>query len=153
MRHNPILCILAIAIALPAFGQRALTADDYARAEKFLGYNTNPLVLHSPSRPVWLADDRFWYRVTTERGTEFILADPPRATRAGAFDQIRLAGALSTASGTTYEPFRLPFTQFTFEDGNRAIAFNIGNRRWTCDVQGSKCNSTNRNEIPNSVLS
>src|SRR5205085_6004788 len=43
--------------------------------------------------------------------------------------------------------------QFTFEDGNRAIAFNIGNRRWTCDAQGSRCNAGNRNEIPNTVLS
>src|SRR6266850_4665551 len=146
--------ILSLAIAIPCLAQMpALTADDYTRAEKFLGYNTNPLVLHSPSRPVWLPDDRFWYRVTNERGTEFILVDPARGTRAAAFDQTRLAGALSAASGTTYEPFRLPFTQFTFEDGNRGIAFNIGNRRWTCDVEGSRCTSTNRSEIPNSVLS
>ena len=152
--HRIAPTLLSLAIAIPGLAQtQPLTADDYARAEKFLGYNTNPLVLHSPSRPVWLPDDRFWYRVTTERGTEFILADPTRGTRAAAFDQTRLAGALSTAAGTTYESFRLPFTQFTFEDGNRSIAFNIGNRRWTCDVQGSRCNSNNRSEIPNSVLS
>src|SRR5712671_6704501 len=92
--------ILSLAIAIPSLAQtQAVTADDYARAEKFLGYNTNPLVLHSPTRPVWLPDDRFWYRVTTESGTEFTLADPTRGTRAAAFDQTRLAAALSAASG------------------------------------------------------
>jgi len=146
--------ILTLTFAIPCQAQtRSLTADDYARAEKFLGYNTNPLVLHVPSRPVWLADDRFWYRTTTERGTEFILVDAARGMRAPAFDHTRLAAALSSASGTNYQPFRLPFTQFSFEDSNRTIAFNTGNRRWTCDVQDSRCSSANRNEVANSVPS
>ena len=35
---------------------RAMTNADYQRAEKFMGYNTNPLVLHSGgARPNWLA--------------------------------------------------------------------------------------------------
>src|SRR5437870_10726650 len=122
--------IFILALAIPCTAQTvALTENDYKRAENLLGYNVNPLVSYSPTRPVWLPDDRFWYRVTTERGTEFILADPTQGTRAAAFDQSRLASTLSAAAGTTYEPFRLPFTQFTFEDGNRTIAFNIGNRR------------------------
>ena len=33
---------------------RALTADDYARAERFMGYNTNPLVFRMTVRPNWL---------------------------------------------------------------------------------------------------
>ncbi|MEP7342511.1 MAG: S9 family peptidase, partial [Acidobacteriota bacterium] len=56
--------------------QRTLTADDYSRAEKFMNYNTAPLVLRAGARPTWLADGRFWYRVTTENGGEFILVDP-----------------------------------------------------------------------------
>src|SRR5579863_4006775 len=37
----------AIIFAAPARAQqRALTAADYARAEKFMGYNTTPLVLN-----------------------------------------------------------------------------------------------------------
>src|SRR2546426_9488566 len=59
----------------------ALTAADYARAERFLTYNTTPLVLHSGVRPTWLPDDRFWYRVTTERGSEAVLIDAAKATR------------------------------------------------------------------------
>ncbi len=146
--------ILFVALAPPCLAQtRRLHADDYARAEKFLGYNTNPLVLHAPGRPVWLPDDRFWYRVTTEKGTEFILVDPARGTRGLAFDQVRVAAALSSASGNRYESFSLPFTQFTFEDEGRSIGFNIGRLHWKCDTQGAQCRSAESTMVRNSVLS
>src|SRR5262245_61088751 len=61
---------------------RALTAADYARAERFMTYNTTPLVLHSGVRATWLPDDRFWYRTTTERGSEAVLVDPAAKTKA-----------------------------------------------------------------------
>jgi hypothetical protein len=81
------LIIFSVLATLPSYAQtRVLTADDYAHAEKFMGYNTNPLVLHSGVRPAWLPDDRFWYRVATEDGTEFALVDPAKGTRAPAFD-------------------------------------------------------------------
>ncbi len=56
-------------------GPKALTADDYARAERFMGYNTTPLVLHAAGRANWLPDDKFWYRTTTENGNETVLVD------------------------------------------------------------------------------
>ena len=59
----------------------ALTAGDYARAEKFMGYNTTPLVLHSGVHATWLPDDRFWYRTLTEKGSEAVLIDPASAAR------------------------------------------------------------------------
>ena len=73
----------AVALAVvPAIAQqRALTAEDYARAERFMGYNTTPLVLRSGVRPTWLEDGRFWYRVTTEKGSEAFLVDPVKATK------------------------------------------------------------------------
>ena len=60
---------------------RSLTAADYARAEKFLAASTTPLVYHAAGQPTWLADERFWYRVTTEKGTEAMLVDAAAATR------------------------------------------------------------------------
>jgi len=60
---------------------RALTAGDYARAERFLGYHTTPLVLRSGVTPVWLDGDRFWYRTTTGTGTETFLIDAAKGTR------------------------------------------------------------------------
>src|ERR1700674_2500217 len=80
---------LALAATLPLAAQQpdasppAFTAADYARAEKFMAYNTTPLVLHSGVRPTWVGDgdERFWYRVTTEGGGEAVLIDPITATR------------------------------------------------------------------------
>src|SRR5215467_10023425 len=84
---------LTFSLAIPGIAQsRRLAAEDYARAEKFMPYNTNPLVLHAPGRPTWLPDDRFWYRVTTEKGTEFVLVDPIRGTKTRYSDQSKLPG-------------------------------------------------------------
>src|SRR5437899_10151330 len=146
--------IFILALAIPCTAQTvALTENDYKRAENLLGYNVITVVLHSTARPVWLSDDRFWYRVTTESETEFMLVEPARKPRMPAFDHPKLVAVMSSASGTNYEPFALPFAQFTFEDGDRAISFDVGNRRWKCDTPGTKCTSANRNEIADSGLS
>ena len=65
----------------PAAPSPALTAADYARAEKFLAPETTPLVSGGSVRPAWLEGDRFWYRNTTAAGAEFVLVDPVRRTR------------------------------------------------------------------------
>ncbi len=118
---------------------RALTAEDYARAEKFMGYNTAPLVLRAGVRPTWLPDGRFWYRVATENGNEFVLVDPARGVKGPAFDHAKLAAALSVAAGVKYEAFKLPFQQIEFAADGRTISFNVERRRFTCDEQGSQC--------------
>jgi dipeptidyl-peptidase-4 len=124
------------AIALPLAAQR-FTASDYARAEKFMGYNTTPLVYNGAARPTWLDDGRFWYRTTAADGAAFILVDPEKGTRAPAFDHAKLAQALSTASGTTYDAHHLPFNEIELSGGN--VSFNIGARRWTCDTALLSC--------------
>jgi dipeptidyl aminopeptidase/acylaminoacyl peptidase len=81
-RLIPALFFAVTVATLPTVAQQpALTADDYARAEKFMGYNTTPLVLRSGVRPTWLEDGRFWYRVTTEKGSEAFLVDPVKAAK------------------------------------------------------------------------
>src|SRR5882757_2882234 len=93
--------ILLAGVSLHA--QQKFTAADYQRAEKFMTYNTTPLVLRSGVRPNWLPDDRFWYRVTTAEGAEFILVDPAKGTRVPAFDHVKLAAALATAASRTID--------------------------------------------------
>jgi hypothetical protein len=83
------LAILAAAFAavVPCQAQpRAFTSADYARAEKFMNYNTTPLMFRASVQPNWLPDERMWYRVVTADGSEFILVDPARGTREPAFD-------------------------------------------------------------------
>ncbi|MBS1858452.1 MAG: DPP IV N-terminal domain-containing protein [Acidobacteria bacterium] len=128
--------ILLAASALSA--QQKFIAADYQRAEKFMTYNTTPLVYHAGVRPNWLPGERFWYRVTTADGPEFILVDPAKGTRAPAFDRVKLAAALSAASGQTIDAKNLPFQTIEFTaDGNSVIVQASG--RYRCDLAGTKC--------------
>ena len=102
----------------------------YARAERALDYNTQALVDHSDGQPNWLAGDRFWYRVMRGQGSEFVLVDPARKTRTAAFDQAKLAAALSTASGKTYEASRLPFRSFTLSPDEKTVSFAVSGKKW-----------------------
>jgi dipeptidyl-peptidase 4 len=76
-----LVLIIASAGSAEQRAPRPVTSADYAQAEKFMAYNTTPLVLHAGVRPTWLPDGRFWYRVTTEKGSEAILVDPATLTR------------------------------------------------------------------------
>ncbi|HUR32910.1 MAG TPA: DPP IV N-terminal domain-containing protein, partial [Vicinamibacterales bacterium] len=67
--------------AAPA-AAKVLTDADYARAEQYMTYNTTPLVLRSGVRPAFLPDGRFWYRITTEKGSEAFVVDPVKGTKA-----------------------------------------------------------------------
>ncbi len=128
--------------------QRVFTAADYARAEKFMAYNLTPLVLNAAGRVTWLADDRFWYRTTSANGSEFIMVDATRGTRAPAFDHAKLASALSAAAKTNYTASRLPFMDFEFLDGGQTIAFNVRGRAWNCDLAANRCTSDSaRNQV------
>jgi len=116
---------------------RSLTAADYAQAEKFMAYNTAPLVLRSGVRPNWLPGDRFWYRNSIENdGSEFILVDPKRGTRRPAFDHAGVAAALSKAAGKTFDAAHLPFWTFDFSKDGKSISFSAEKKRWSCDLKG-----------------
>ena len=117
----------------------AVTTGDYARAEKFMGYNTTPLVFGSGVRPNWLSDERFWYRNSTAEGSEFVLVDAARGTRAPAFDHSKLASALSAAASTSFDAHHLPFTEFDLSADGQTISFNASARRWKCDLQKNQC--------------
>ncbi len=124
-------------LALAASAQRIYTAADYAQAEKFMAYNTTPLVFGNTVRPNWLPDGRFWYRNTVADGAEFVIVDPQRGRRLPAFDHANLASALSKASGTAITPHGLPFQEIEISDGS--ILFAAAGKRWKCDSAGSEC--------------
>ena len=132
---------LIFLIAIPAIAQTpvSVTVADYARAEKWMGYNTNPLVFRAGVRPVWQGDGRFWYRVTTPEGTEFVMVESASGTKAPAFDHAKLAAALSAAAGTKFDAHRLPFTDFELSADGQTISFSAQRRRWKCDLATDKC--------------
>ncbi len=132
---------LALAQAAASLAPVALTADDYARAERFLAAAVNPLVVGGTVSATWLPDDRFTYRSSTGEGAEFMLVDPVKKTRERAFDHERLAAALATASGTTVDAKKLPFQTIELSTDGTSVAFDVGQKRYSCDVKGAACAS------------
>jgi Dipeptidyl peptidase IV (DPP IV) N-terminal region len=125
---------LASVVAVRAQQGGALTDNDYAHAETLLNYGTAPFIDHDMGRPNWMSGDRFWYRVLTAQGSEFILVNPAKGSRAAAFDQAKLAASLSAASGQTVNADQLPFGQFDYSADGKSIRFRAAGKRWVCDL-------------------
>lgn len=141
------LALLLLAAPAAAQQTRQLTAQDYARAERFLGAHTAPLVTGTAGRPTWMEDGRFWYRATVPGGAAFFVVDPARRTREALFDQTRLASALAAASGGTVEAGRIP--PFELARDGRAITVRAQNRQWRCDLQAYTCAPAEAASAPN----
>ena len=78
-----ILSVAAIALAFAANAQqgKSLTAKDYERAEQFMSYNTEKYVDAGTVRPNWLDNDKFWYTVKNQNGTQTYVVDPTKKTK------------------------------------------------------------------------
>ncbi len=74
------LFLLGIMLRLNAQNHDSLTANDYARAERFLRYNTQPFIDNGEVNPVWLTGDKFWYRNLNPKGSEIIVVDAVQGT-------------------------------------------------------------------------
>ena len=142
----PCTLFVLTAVSLPARAQPtparqaiSVTAEDYARAEKFLAAAANPLVVGGAVSATWLPDERFTYRNTTHDGSEFILIDPVRKSRTRAFDHEKLAAALSAAAGGTFTAWKLPFQTIELSPDGKTVTVEVETRRWSCDVKGAAC--------------
>lgn len=110
-----------------------LTAADYARAEKMLSYNTALLVDRAGVRPTWLADGRFWYRVLTPTGSEYVLINPADGKRTTAAEQAKLGVEIPSAENNQS---RNP-NEILSPDGKRA-AFIREYNLWMRDIATKK---------------
>ena len=140
MRSRLVFAAIIVAGAAPALAQqRAMTSADYARAERYMGYNTMPLVFDNAVRPSWLTNERFWYRNVTPKGVEFVVVDPTRKTRTDLLAEPALASAIAAATQATPDAMRQASTQFDFAADGRMINVTVGGRTVSCDVETSRC--------------
>ncbi len=137
---NKILLIFIVYAALPVAvftQQRAVTAADYARAEKMLGFATAPLIDRNGVRPVFLPDGRFWYMVLTPIGKEYVLVNPVDGSRKAAskLADLGLPPAAAPAGGGRRS--RAAGNEITSPDGQRAAYIKDFNL-WVRDTATGK---------------
>ena len=135
-----ILGTLIAFVLLPAVRIWAqVTPADYARSEGLREawmYLTKDVA--DPAR--WIGDtSRFVYRKTVPGGFRFFVMDARTLEKRPAFDQERLAAALSRASGTTYSALRLPFAEVDLPGDETAIVFRLPENRWRCRLSDYVC--------------
>ena len=84
MRHFAV-CLKALVfccVIVPTTGRaQSVTVQDYERAESRLLYRTSPLIDRGAVQANWLPDGKFWYRVLTPSGSEYVLINPKDGSR------------------------------------------------------------------------
>jgi len=139
MRPFPLLALILF-LALTAVLAAGAQEVDYQRAEQLLTWNTSKLITGDAVTPNWRPDgNRFWYRVTTNTGADFVLVDPAANTRSLVFDKARLAAAMSMAADTAYDPVKLPFTTFELTEDEGSIEIEANAKLFTCELASYRC--------------
>jgi dipeptidyl-peptidase-4 len=143
-------CVVPFALAvtfaaLPVFGQQVYTKQDYTQAERWMSYNVNPLVHHTIRGIEYLPDGRVFYRDPGEGMTAYMIAgQAPGATTwsvTPAFDNAKLAAALSASTKKTVEAGKLGVTEYKMEaNGGFAVTTQAG--EFHCDAAVTKCMPT-----------
>ncbi len=113
---------------------RTLSASDYAQAERFMGYNTVPLVDHAVAKVHWLDDGHFWYVDHDRRGDHFVQMAVAGGERTPLLDQARLAAALGRLTGTPFDASKLPLTAYRARpDG--WLELTVKAKHYVCDLR------------------
>lgn len=143
--------LLFLVAPVHAEAPRALQPADYARAEQFMPYRTAPLVMNLAENVTWLPGGKLWYLTRTNSGESFVLVDPRRHTKQPAFDQARLAAALSASAATKYEAAHLPFRTFDLSADDTVVSFDSASKHWTCELPRDRCSESAKRKIEESV--
>ena len=115
---------------------RTLTAADYAQAERFMSYNTVPLVDHAVQKVSWLDDSHFWYRDHDSTGDHFVQMNTVSGKVTPLFDQVKLAAALGKVTGKPVDASKLPVSGYSVApDGRLDIA--VQDTHYFCDLKNA----------------
>src|SRR5262245_41300923 len=131
--------LLSAILLLPLHAEGQVTKADYERATN-RRTQLQGLAVNVPDAAHAIANtSRFWYRKSVKGGSEFVVVDAEGLSKRAAFDQERLAAALSTASGEKYKALTLPFSTLDFVDKETAIEFSAAGASWKCDLTAYAC--------------
>src|SRR5579863_7236913 len=137
-RERALLGALLAVLLTPgaAANGRTLTAQDYARAERFMPYSTEPLVDHAVQRVHWLGDRRFWYVDHDSGGDHYRLMTAATGRVGPMFDQPKLAAALSKVIGKPVAATKLEVDAIVIKSAGRYEITRDG-KVYLCDLGGA----------------
>ncbi len=156
----PLAAVSACMFSLTSLHAQGTLAD-YQRAHD-LSAKTSGLVVNVPGPAHWIGDEhRFWYAKSVKGGDDYLLVDADASTKKPAFDQTRLASAISTVTGHPYTALTLPFTPVHFHperrpseeangktaplkfmDSEQLIQFGVQGSLFTCKLSDYTCVKT-----------
>jgi dipeptidyl aminopeptidase/acylaminoacyl peptidase len=110
----------------PASAGGKVTKANYELASKWMPSKSGKLIFDLAVTPHWLEDgDRFWYVYENASGRRFVLVDPARKAKSLVFDPVRMASALTVATGLPWDSQHLPMRTLKFVKGDTAIQFDV----------------------------
>jgi dipeptidyl aminopeptidase/acylaminoacyl peptidase len=137
--YGALVCALVAATAYAgnaAAEGRTLTAQDYAQAERYMGYNTMPLVDHAVSTVHWLDGTHFWYVDHDTAGDHYKQMDASNGNVSPLLDQAKFAAALGKASGKPVKADKPGIMGFRVAaDGRDDI--DVHGTHYLCDLKGA----------------
>jgi len=125
---------------------RSVSASDYAHAERFMAYNTVPLVDHAVTRVNWLDDSHFWYVDHDASGDHYTVMDVTSGKPAPAFDQAKLAAALTKAAGKPVKADKLGLRDYTVAADGR-LDVRLGSAEYLCDLTAADAGCRNKSTL------
>jgi dipeptidyl-peptidase-4 len=142
-RRSAVLFSLAfVSATMPVVAQKVYTKQDYTQAERWMSYNVRGLVHHTIREVDYLPDGRVFYRDPGVGGTAYLIAGQASGgatwTIVPAFDNAKLAAALSAATKKTVEAGKLGVTEYKVE-ANGGFAVTTGAGEFHCDAAVTKC--------------
>lgn len=135
MKRGNTFLILAFCILHGSTILAQSISDDYKRADSLLKITSNT-VFHSNIRPVWAGKSAsFIYEDFTPEGTNFIMVNPVKKTKTPAFDQLKLAEAMTKVAGKKVEAMKLPLRNLLFSEKPGSFSFIWDNYNWVCNMK------------------
>jgi dipeptidyl aminopeptidase/acylaminoacyl peptidase len=136
--YGALMCgLLALGCASGATAAgRTLTAQDYRQAERYMPYNTTPLVDHMVSTVHWLDGTHFWYVDHDASGDHYLRMDAANGKAEPLLDQGKLAAALAKAGKKDVKADKLRISDYRVAaDGRDEIT--IGDTHYLCDLKAA----------------
>ncbi len=132
----------------PYSEKSALSAEDYASAERFLSWNADKYVLNGSVKHHWINDtDSFWYGRATKTGKEYVIVDASTGDKTSAFDHQNLAALLAKATDQKIDADKLNVTSYDPKGDTTIIGAMADEKMWLCDLAADVCSEPPKPKI------